>query len=104
MHCIAKEKNALPHPSDSPPHFQPSHKHTTGVLLLGLRIKHLALRTQSIALRHQIIDLLASLKHTLNRLMQHNLRLVQLLLDLHDAVRLLRILVLDNIFLQFREC
>jgi len=35
--------------------------------------------------------------------MQHNLRLIQLLLNLHNAIRLLRILVLDNIILQFRE-
>lgn len=35
--------------------------------------------------------------------MQHNLRLVQLFLDLHDAVRLLRILILDDVFFQRGE-
>lgn len=65
-----------------------------------LLIKHLTLRTQPITLLHQTINLLPPLQHTLNSLMQHNLRLIQLLLDLHDAVRLLRILILDDIFLQ----
>lgn len=35
--------------------------------------------------------------------MQHNLRLIQFLLDLHDTVRLLRILIFDYIFLEFGE-
>ena len=35
--------------------------------------------------------------------MQHNLRFIQLLLNLHDTVRLLRILVLDDVFFQGRE-
>ena len=35
--------------------------------------------------------------------MQHDLGLVQLLLDLHDAVRLLRVLVFDYVFFELRE-
>lgn len=97
------------------------HNHTARVLLLRLcytsisaslpptgqrrvlTIKHLTLRTQPITLRHQIINLLPSLQHTLNRLMQHNLCLIQLLLNLHNTIRLLRILVLHDIILQLRE-
>ena len=95
------------------------HKKTTRVLLLGLccigistisslgscpisrglTIKHLALRTKPITLRDQIINLLSSLQYALNCLMQYNLRLVQLLLDLHDAISLMRILVLDYVIL-----
>jgi hypothetical protein len=36
--------------------------------------------------------------------MQHNLRLIQLLLNLHNTIRLLRILILHNIILQLWEC
>lgn len=35
--------------------------------------------------------------------MQHNLRLIQLLLDLHDTIRILRILILLQILLELRE-
>jgi len=100
MHCFFKNKNAVPpaQPSSCINHL---HKHTTRILLLRLRIKHLTLRTQPIALRHQVIDLLPALQHTLNRLMQHDLRLIQLLLDLHYTIRLLRILILDDIVLKF---
>lgn len=38
-----------------------------------------------------------------NGLVQHNLRLIQLLLNLHDAVRLTRILEFDDVFLQLVE-
>jgi hypothetical protein len=68
-----------------------------------LTVKHLALGTQPITLRHQIVNLLSSLQHTLNRLVQHDLRLVQLLLDLHDAIRLLRVLVLHDVILELWE-
>jgi hypothetical protein len=84
-------------------HLSRSHNHTARVLLLRLRIKHLALRAQPVALGHQAVNLLPALQHALNRLVQHNLRLVQLLLDLHDAVRLLRVLVLGDVLLQLRE-
>lgn len=66
-----------------------------------LTIEHLTLRTQSITLGHQIINLLSPLQHTLNSLVQHDLCLIQLLLDLHDTVRLLRVLVFHNVVLQF---
>lgn len=66
-------------------------------------VKHFALSAQPIALGHQIINLLSSLQHALNRLVQHNLGLVQLLLDLHDAVGLLRVLVLGEVVRQLGE-
>ena len=36
-------------------------------------------------------------------LVQHNLGLIQLLLNLHNTVGLLRVLVLHNVFLQLRQ-
>ena len=63
-------------------------------------VKHLALTAQSITLLHQAVDLLSSLQYTFNSLMQHNLRLIQLLLDLQDTVRLLWVLVLVDVFLE----
>lgn len=68
-----------------------------------LLIKHLALCAQPVTFLHKSINLLASLQYTLNRFMQHNLGLVQLFLDLHDAISLLRILVLHNVFFELRE-
>jgi hypothetical protein len=68
-----------------------------------LGIEHLALRAQSVALRNKVINLLATLQHTLDRLVQDNLGLVELLLDLHDAVRLLRVLVLLDVVLELWE-
>ena len=68
-----------------------------------LLIKHLALCTQPVAFLYESINLLASLQHALNSLVQHNLGLVQLLLNLHDAISLLRILVLHNVFFELRE-
>ena len=46
---------------------------------------------------------LTPLQHTLNSLMQHNLRLVQLLLNLHNTIRRLRILILLQILLELRK-
>ncbi|KAI6759579.1 hypothetical protein HG530_010259 [Fusarium avenaceum] len=60
----------------------------------------LALCRGAIALSHQIIDLLSTLKHTLNGLVENNLGLVKLLLDLEDAVGLLGVLVLGKVVLQ----
>ena len=68
-----------------------------------LGIEHLALRTQPIAFRHQCVNLLAPLQHALNRLVQHNLCLVELLLNLHDAVGLFGILVLGKVIFELRE-
>ncbi len=76
---------------------------TARILLLRLLIKHLALCTQPIALGHQIVNLLSPLQDALDSLVKHNLGLVQLALDLHDAVGLVRVLVLDNVILQLRE-
>lgn len=67
-----------------------------------LRVEHLALSAQPVTLRHQGVNLLAPLQHALNCLMQHNFGLVQLLLNLHDAIRLLRILIFDNVVFQLR--
>lgn len=57
-----------------------------------LTVKHFGLRTQSITLLDQVINLLASLQHALDSLVEHNLGLVQLLLDLEDVVGLVRVL------------
>lgn len=77
----------------TPALFLPSlHDSTTRVLLLGARIECLALCAQIGALSYQVIDLLSPLQHALDGLVQHDLGLVQFLLDLHDAVRLARIL------------
>lgn len=67
-------------------------------------VKHLALRAQAIALRHQVVNLLASLQHALDGLVQHDLRLIELLLDLHDAVCLMRVLILHDVILERGEC
>ena len=100
------------------------HDHTAAVLLLRLGIEHLTLRTQSVRFGDQAIDLLASLQYRLDGLVQHNLCLVELFLDLfqksvssfqnslptayacshlHDTIRRLRILILNNILLQLRK-
>jgi hypothetical protein len=63
-------------------------------------VKHLALRAQPVALGHQTVNLLAALEHALNRLLHQDLGLVELFLDLHDAVRVLRVLVLCNVVLE----
>ena len=68
-----------------------------------LLIKHLTLCIQSIALLHQRINLFPPFQNALNRLMQHNLGLIQLFLNLHDTICLVRVLVFDNIFLKLRE-
>jgi len=68
-----------------------------------LTIEHLTLRTQPITLRHQIINLLASLQHTLDSLMQHDLRLIKLLLNLHNTICLRRVLILHDVILEFWE-
>jgi len=71
-----------------------------------LCVEHLALRAQTIALRNQVINFLPSLQYTLDGLVQHNLCLVQLLLNLHDTVCLLWVLVFDNVVFQLgvAEC
>lgn len=68
-----------------------------------LLVKHFALCVQPIALLDQRINLLPPLQNTFNRLMQHNFGLIQFLLNLHDAVCLMRVLVFDNIFLERRK-
>ena len=77
-----------------------SHDVTARVLLLRLSVEHLARRAQVVALRYQLIHLLSTLKHALHGLMQHLLRSVELVLDLQDLVRLLRVLVLCNVVLE----
>lgn len=68
-----------------------------------LGVEHLALSTEAITLCNKIVNLLSTLQNTLNSLVQHNLCLIQLLLDLHDAVGGVRVLVLDNVLLELRE-
>lgn len=63
-------------------------------------IKHLALGTKPIALGNKIIDLLAALEDALDGLVQGDLGLVELALDLEDAVGLVRVLVLGQVVLE----
>ena len=65
-----------------------------------LTIKHLGLSTEPITLLDQAINLFPSLQYTLNRLMQHDLRLIQFFLNFHYAVRLLRILIFLKVFFE----
>ena len=74
---------------------------TFGGTYLG--VKHLALAAQALALIHEIIQLHVSLQNTLDRLVQRNLRLIELFLDLHNAVCLLRILIFHDVFFQRRK-
>lgn len=64
-------------------------------------VEHLALGTQAVTFGDKIVDLLPALQHAFNRLVNDDLGLVQLLLDLQDAVGLLRILILGKVILQF---
>jgi len=59
--------------------------------------------TELIAPLDEGIQLLPALEDTLDSLMQHNLRLIQLLLDLQDTIGLLWILILLNIPPQLRH-
>lgn len=98
------EETSLPHQRLDPRSAMPSsHYHTARILLLRLRVEHLTLSTQPVALRDQIVNLLASLQHTLDGLVQDDLGLVELLLDLDDAVGLRRVLVLSDVVLEFGE-
>ena len=58
------------------------HDRAAAVLLLRLRVEHLRLRAETIRLRNQTINLLSSLKDRLDSLVQHNLRLIEFLLNL----------------------
>ncbi len=71
--------------------------------LTHLGVEHLALRAETITLLHERVDLLASLENAFDRLVQHDFSLIQLLLNLHDAVRLLWILILDDVLFELRE-
>lgn len=63
-------------------------------------VKHLALVAQPITLGHKVVNLLPALQDAFDGLVQDNLGLVELLLDLEDAVGLLRVLVLLEVLLQ----
>lgn len=67
---------------------------------LSRTVEHLALGAETVTLCHQVVNLLASLQYTLDGLVQNNLGLVELLLDLHDAIGLLGILVLGQVVLE----
>lgn len=58
------------------------HNRATAVLLLCLRVEHLALCAQAIRLGHQAVDLLSSLEDRFDCLVKHNLGLIKLLLNL----------------------
>lgn len=72
-------------------------------MLTFLLVEHFTLTGQPVTLCHQTINLLSPLKHTFDRLMQYNLSFVQLLLNLHDAIRLLRILIFCDILFELWE-
>lgn len=70
---------------------------------LSRTVEHLALGAETVTLCYQVVNLLATLQYTLDGLVQNNLGLVELLLDLHDAVGLLGILVLGQVVLELRH-
>lgn len=72
-------------------------------MLTFLLIEEFTLARQSIALRHETINLFSPLKHALDRLMQYYFGLIQLLLNLHNTIRLLRILVFHNVIFELWE-
>lgn len=57
-------------------------------------IKHLALVAQAVTLGDEVVDFLAALEDGLDGLVQGDLGLVELALNLQDAVGLVRVLVL----------
>lgn len=77
--------------ASSPPHVSERGTRT---------VEHLALVAQAIALGHQVVNLLSTLQHALDGLVEDNLGLVELLLDLEDAVGLRGVLVLGDVFLE----
>ncbi len=70
---------------------------------LWLTVEHLALVAEAVALGDEVVDLLATLQHAFDSLVQDDFSFVQLLLDLHNAVGLMRVLVLGEVFLQLRH-
>jgi hypothetical protein len=77
---------------------------TSACLWMGmshLRVEQFALGAQAIALGDQIVNLLAALHDALDSLLHDDFCLIQLLLDLHKAVRLFWVLVLLDVILQF---
>ena len=76
------------------------HDAAARVLLLGLCVEHLAGGAQIVALGHQLVHLLPTLEHALHGLVQDLLGGVELVLDLEDLVRLLRVLVLCDVVLE----
>lgn len=76
------------------------HDYTARVLLLCLCIEHFTLRAQTIRLCNQTVNLFSTLEHALDGLVQHNLCLVELLLDLHDAIGCFWRLIRDNVFFE----
>lgn len=73
------------------------------LMLTFLLVEEFALTGQPIALSHQTIDLLSPLEHAFDRLMEYNLSLVQLLLNLHNTIRLLWILIFCDILFELWE-
>lgn len=57
-------------------------------------IKHFALVAQAVTLGDEVVDFLAALEDGLDGLVQGDLGLVELALNLQDAVGLVRVLVL----------
>ena len=72
-------------------------------MLADLFVEHFALRAQTVTLLHQRVNFLASLQDTLDGFMQDYLCFVQLFLNFHDRVRLLRILVFLYVLFELRK-
>lgn len=68
-----------------------------------LGVEHLALRTEPLTLLDQVVNLLPPLQDALNRVVQHDLGLVELLLNLHSAVGILGVLVSLYVVLELRK-
>ena len=68
------------------------HEAATRVCLSSLLVEHLAGHAEVIAPFHESVKLFSPLKHALDRLMQHNLGIIQVLLNFCQLVSLSRIL------------
>lgn len=66
----------------------------------ALTVEHLALGAQAVTLGDEVVNLFATLQDALDGFVQHNLGLVELLLDLHDAVGLPGVLILGEVVLE----
>lgn len=78
---------------------RPAHlaKTTARVRLLRRLVERLALIAQLLRLHHQVVQLLAALQYRGDRVLEYDLRLVQVVLHLRQLVALARILILGQV-------